>query len=559
MTTPPPSKSHSESFAELPEMNPGPVCRLGVDGTIQLANAAARRIFGPDDATGRSWFDVCPAMPPAMWKDALAGTEGLQFETTIHDRDYAFTIAHREASEHVFVYGTDVTALKKAERDLARGMAELGAMARFPEMNPGPVCRVERSGTIVLANRAARQLFADDDLVGKTWMEICPGLTEDVWGGVLESTEVSTLEASVGERRLVFTHTAGADGRDIFVYGTDLTRQKAAEAALRQSDRMATLGTLAAGVAHEINNPAAAAQRCAAQLADAVARMQHAHVRFTQAGPSKEEAGELETLGELARERARSPLEMKPMERSDREAQIESWLEQNDLSDCWEAAPELVALGFDTAALDHIAACFPGRRLAPAIEWVGHTHRVNCLIAEVAAGSSRVAEIVGALRSYTYLGQAPVQDVDVNEGLKHTLTVLGSRFEDGVNVQQEFAPDLPSIHANGSELNQVWTHLMDNALHAIEGSGTVRLKTRFDGKSVIVEVEDDGPGIPPDLQPRVFDAFFTTKPPGEGTGLGLNTAYNIVAKNHGGDIRLESVPGKTVFMVSLPVSGFSSA
>jgi signal transduction histidine kinase len=184
--------------------------------------------------------------------------------------------------------------------------------------------------------------------------------------------------------------------------------------------------------------------------------------------------------------------------------------------------------------------------------WHAHSYRVYRLLDEIRHGAGRLVEIVGAMKAYSYLGQGEVQSVDVNEGIRSTLVILRSKLKRGIQVKQDLDTRLPRIEAMGGELNQVWTNLLDNAADAMDGRGEIRLRSSLQGERVVVEVEDDGPGIPEDHQSRVFDAFFTTKPPGKGTGLGLNTVYNIVVGKHGGAIRVRSQPGKTVFTVELP-------
>ena len=190
---------------------------------------------------------------------------------------------------------------------------------------------------------------------------------------------------------------------------------------------------------------------------------------------------------------------------------------------------------------------------AAAARRVAATYAMHLLIAEIGQGAGRISDIVKALKSYAYLDQAPVQDVDLHEGIDNTLLILRSKLK-GIDVRREYASDLPKIEAHGSELNQVWTNLIDNAADALDGRGTITLRTRTEGEWAVVDVEDDGPGIPPEIQSRVFDAFFTTKPPGKGTGMGLDITYNIVVYKHRGDIRLESEPGMTRFSVWLPLN-----
>jgi signal transduction histidine kinase len=178
---------------------------------------------------------------------------------------------------------------------------------------------------------------------------------------------------------------------------------------------------------------------------------------------------------------------------------------------------------------------------------------VYVLLNEIKQGSARISEIVGALKSYSYLGQAPIQLINVHEGIDNTLVILRNKLKTGVTVVREYDSNLPPISAYGSELNQVWTNILDNAWDAMSGNGMITIRTKRDGANIAVEIEDNGPGIPREIQTRIFDPFFTTKEPGKGTGLGLSTSYSIVVEKHNGTITVTSEPGKTCFRVTLPV------
>ena len=532
--------------ARFPAMNPGPVARLSADGNVLRANPAAGRLFGLESLAGLSWLDLCPGIDEALWDRIVGRSELVHHEAAVGDRFYSFTMVHEPVADQVFVYGSDITELKAAERALAE-------LARFPDMNPGPVCRLNHQGEVLLANRAAAAVFGGDELVGGSWLDLVPAVDDEIWSRVLSSDEPVAIESKIGDRYFVLTHARGPEGLFIFVYGSDVTREKAAEGALRQTEKMATLGTLAAGVAHELNNPAAAAQRAAEQLELSFAALQTAQMELRSARLSAEVEQVLVEVNDKVRAAATCPCVLTPLERSDAEADLEDWLEEHGVEDPWDIAPVLVEGGEsvdDLAALrDRVGATNLGR----VVSWQANAHRVYRLLEEIKQGSGRVSEIVGAMKAYSYLGQAPVQSVDVNEGLRNTLVILRSKLREGVTVEQDLASDLPEIEALGSELNQVWTNLIDNAVDAMEGEGQIRLRTSLSGDSVIVEIEDNGPGIPQETQSRVFDAFFTTKPPGKGTGLGLNTTYKIVTDKHAGSIRLDSEPGRTRFTVELPL------
>ena len=219
----------------------------------------------------------------------------------------------------------------------------------------------------------------------------------------------------------------------------------------------------------------------------------------------------------------------------------------------WEFATALVDMGHTVTGLDELGSRGAGDHVSLIVAWQVQAYRVYRLAEEIRHGSSRLVEIVGAMKAYAYLGQAPLQDVIVNEGIKNTLIILENKLKKGIMVTRELDPELPLIEAYGSELNQVWTNLLDNAADAMGGEGHITIRTRTEDERVVVEIEDDGPGIPAEIQTQIFDAFFTTKPPGEGSGLGLNTSYNVVVKKHGGTIDVESVPGRTCFTVRLPL------
>lgn len=335
---------------------------------------------------------------------------------------------------------------------------------------------------------------------------------------------------------------------------TVLVRLRNTEAMLRQSEKMAQLGTLTAGVAHELNNPAAAVQRSAVQLQDAVVQFEVAYVQLDKCTFSGAQWETLRELAQYAKKQATHPPELDALVRSDREFELEAWLEAQGVADAWEYTSTLVDLNYDTAELAALAEHFASDQLPAVICWLDVVYRVSSLVTEIGQGAGRISEIVRALKTYSYLDQAPVQSVDVSEGLDNTLVILRNKFKSGVSVRREYAPDLPKIHAYGSELNQVWTNILDNAIDALEGQGEILIRTRQDGKWVVVEIEDNGPGIPAEIQPRLFDPFFTTKPPGKGTGLGLDISYKIVVNKHRGDIKLFSEPGRTCFQVWLPIN-----
>jgi signal transduction histidine kinase len=325
------------------------------------------------------------------------------------------------------------------------------------------------------------------------------------------------------------------------------------EVMLRQSEKLATLGKLSAGMAHELNNPAAAAQRGAARLLETFSHLQHTYLRLGEFDFTESQLESLLALNEMAQQKARQPTDMESLSRSDREDELEAWLDGQGVGNAWEVTPILVNLGYDRDALNTLVASFTASQFSTVIDWLNDIYTVYTLLEETGQGVGRISEIVKALKGYTYLDQAPIQNVDIHEGLDSTLVIMRSKLKPGITIHREYDPDLPKIQARGSELNQVWTNLVDNAIGAMNGTGEITLRTRHDNSWVIVEIEDNGSGIPEENLPNLFDPFFTTKPPGEGTGLGLNISHNIIVHRHQGRIDVTSRPGRTRFEVRLPI------
>ncbi|MBX3055409.1 MAG: hypothetical protein KF770_02960 [Anaerolineae bacterium] len=333
-----------------------------------------------------------------------------------------------------------------------------------------------------------------------------------------------------------------------------LTRRwRGIETHVRHNEKMAQLGTLTAGIAHELNNPVAAVSRSANQLQAILRRSELAWTALNQLGLTAGQQTEVAVYSRRIEEVANQPLTLDALRRSDYEEEVEHWLEGQSIPAPWEVAPTLVSLGFVAAELGRLTAVFTPTQLPVLLNWLESAYTAHSLLSEVVQAASRIAEIVNALKSYAYLDQAPIQNVDIHEGLENTLVILRHKLGTHVTIRREYTPALPRITAYGSELNQVWTNIIANAADALNGQGQITLRTRQEEDVVIVEIEDDGPGIAPAHLPKIFDPFFTTKPPGKGTGLGLNICYNIITK-HKGDIVVTSEPGRTLFQVHLPVN-----
>lgn len=323
--------------------------------------------------------------------------------------------------------------------------------------------------------------------------------------------------------------------------------------ALRQSEKLATLGKLSAGVAHELNNPAAAAQRGAALLERALADLQRVQWNLGALALTEAHKEELARLDRLARERAVSPTRLDALAQSDRELEVETWLARSGITSGPDDGANLVEMGYDAAGLEELAGRFPEDARPLLASWLSNSYAVHALTREIGQGTAHISEIVGALKAYSYMDRAPAQRIEVSEGLESTLVMLGSRLRNGITVRRDYAPNLPLIQAYGSELTEVWTNIIDNAIQAMDGKGELTVRTRGRDGWVDVEIEDNGPGIPESIQSRVFDPFFTTKAPGSGTGLGLTISHRIIVQKHHGRLLVDSKPGLTRFTASLPI------
>ena len=335
------------------------------------------------------------------------------------------------------------------------------------------------------------------------------------------------------------------------VLRTVASRLRSTEASLMQSDKLASLGTLAAGLAHELNNPAAAIQRGTQHLREAFETWRRRTVELQGLDLDAEQRRRLAEL-EAGIATCGSP---RPDDAasSRQESRLIEELEALAIDDAAEIAPALVAFGWTVERLRPVAAAFAAGHVKPVLQWLGAGFAAQQLVAEIQRSAQAISEIVRAVKSYAYLDQAPVQDADLRVSLEDTLVILRYKLKAGIEVVRDFEPGLPTIEAYASELNQVWTNLIDNAIHAMNGRGVLELRARRIGGEVEVRIADSGPGIPAGTAARIFDPFFTTKPQGVGTGLGLHIAHNIVVNRHHGRIDFESRPGRTEFRVSLPI------
>jgi signal transduction histidine kinase len=320
-----------------------------------------------------------------------------------------------------------------------------------------------------------------------------------------------------------------------------------------ERERLLALGSLSAGLTHELNNPASAAVRATSVLRDRVAGMRNKLALIADGRLDGRQLRHLVDLQEEAVKRMAVAPHLTPMQTSDAEDALADWLDDRDIAGAWDIAPTLVAGGVDPGWLEQVADVVGTDNLGSAIRWITYTLDTELLMGEIDDSVTRISTLVAAAKQYSQLDRAPYQTVNVHDLLKATLVMLKAKIPQGVTVVKEFDRDLPAIPAYAAELNQVWTNLIDNALAAMGDSGTLTLRTGRENDSIIVEIADTGMGIPPDIRPRIFQPFFTTKPVGEGTGLGLDISYRIVVNKHHGDIRVESSPGDTRFRVMLPI------
>jgi signal transduction histidine kinase len=338
-----------------------------------------------------------------------------------------------------------------------------------------------------------------------------------------------------------------AVAREIFRSASNRVRNL--EGYSQQREKLVSLGTMAAGLAHELNNPAAAARRAAAHLHETAENVQSFLSRLAKCLKPEH----WQHLISAAQEAAdRKPAQMDHLSRSDGAETLGKWLEAHGIASAWDLAPTFVNLGLDVAWLEKLTAKIPADCQADAIRWVEARLNLKSLVNEIEQSTGRIAELVKAVKSYSFMDQSPMQELDIHEGLESTLTMLGHKLKN-VTVVRAFDRSLPHIMAYGGELNQVWTNLIDNAIAAVNGKGKICVGTSLDHDQVLIEIVDNGPGIPPEVQAHMFEPFFTTKSVGTGTGLGLVISNRIIGDRHGGEIEFESKPGETRFKVRLPL------
>jgi signal transduction histidine kinase len=426
----------------------------------------------------------------------------------------------------------------------------------YREGDPAKCFYVLIEGGVMLLQRVG----TDDVEVTRTDQ---PGVYAGAWTAYLgdraPKTYITTLRATTRSRFFVLdAATFGQMMQQWFPMALHLLEgmffgNRSFQATVGQRERLLALGSLSAGLTHELNNPAAAAVRATASLRERVAGMRH-KLALVAKGPY--DRATLETLIRLQEDSvehvAKAPT-LTPLEAADREDELTDWLDAHGISGGWEIAPTFVQAGLDVAWLDQVTEIVDASTLEGAVRWLNYTVETELLMNEIEDASTRISTLVGAAKQYSQLDRAPYRVIDVHELIDSTLLMLSRKIGDHITVVKHYDRSLPAIPAYAAELNQVWTNLIDNAVAAMEGDGTLTVRTARDNDFLLVEIGDTGPGVPAAIRERVFEPFFTTKPVGEGTGLGLDISWRIVVNKHHGDLRVESEPGNTRFQVRLPL------
>lgn len=342
------------------------------------------------------------------------------------------------------------------------------------------------------------------------------------------------------------------------VLGFMASRMQELQSLSQQHDKLISLGTLAAGLAHELGNPTAAVHRAVGQLQDTVSILHNFSLESLKQQLTTEQLNKLLKIKQQAITQTAQICDFDPLAQMDLEDELTDWLESHGITDGWKIAANLVAVGVNTQQLELLSKEVHTNALSSMLTWLETSLAVASMLNVLEQGVTRISELVNAVKAYSYMDQSPLQEITIHEGIENTLTILSYKLKKHrIQVMREYDKNLPTIEGYGSALNQVWTNLIDNAIDALVNKGTIWVRTSSVQDHVVVEIADNGPGIPPEIQSRIFDPFFTTKDIGVGTGLGLEIAYRIVLGQHNGNIRCFSQPGDTRFQVSLPIHSFA--
>ncbi|MGW5128621.1 ATP-binding protein [Streptomyces sp. NPDC004069] len=448
-------------------------------------------------------------------------------------------------------------------------LGRLCAEGRVEGFDPGPVYTegepatcfyVMIEGTVVLSRRVG----GDDVEVSRTSQRgVYSGAMQAYLGDRLRQVYINSMRVTEPTRFFVLPADAFADiMREWFPMAVHLLEglflgSKSTQAAVGQRERLLALGSLSAGLTHELNNPAAAAVRATAALRERVARMRRKLAVIAEGPFSREQLTNLIEIQERTAERVAKAPELSPLQAADREDALTDWLEDHGIDPGPQQAPTFVQAGLDVDWLEQVAAAVDEEILPGAVGWLNYAVETELLMDEITDSATRISRLVDAAKQYSQLDRAPYQVADVHQLLDSTLLMLSGKIGPRIEVVKEYDRTLPRIPACPAELNQVWTNLIDNAVSAMNGAGgegTLTVRTALHHDRLLVEFRDTGPGVPPEIRDRIFDPFFTTKPVGQGTGLGLDISWRIVVNKHHGALRVESVPGDTRFQVLLPLT-----
>ncbi|MGW0882026.1 ATP-binding protein [Streptomyces sp. NPDC002671] len=463
----------------------------------------------------------------------------------------------------------EIGSLFLFEKLTADQLGRLCSAGRVELFQPGPVYTegepatcfyVMAEGTVVLSRRVG----GDDVEVTRTSQRgVYAGAFQAYIGDRVPQVYNNSMRVTEPTRFFVLPADTFADiMREWFPMAVHLLEglffgAKSTQAIIGQRERLLALGSLSAGLTHELNNPAAAAVRATSMLRERVAKMRHKLALIAEGPFSRDALADLIEIQERTAERVAKAPALSPLEAADREDLVTDWLEDHGIDFGWQLAPAFVQAGLDVDWLEQVAAAVDEEILAGAMAWLNYTIETELLMSEIEHSTTRISHLVDAAKQYSQLDRAPYRVVDVHELLDSTLVMLSGKLGPGVEVVKEYDRTLPEIPAYPAELNQVWTNLIDNAVGAIRsggGQGTLTVRTALDHERLLVEFRDTGPGIPEEIKDRIFDPFFTTKPVGEGTGLGLDISWRIVVNKHHGSLLVESVPGDTRFRVLLPLT-----
>ncbi|MGW0818602.1 ATP-binding protein [Streptomyces viridiviolaceus] len=467
----------------------------------------------------------------------------------------------------------EIGALFLFEKLTPEQLGRLCAEGRVEMFEPGPVYTegepatcfyVMLEGTVVLSRR-----------VGGDDVEVTRTSQRGVYAGSMQAylgdrvPQVYNNSMRVTEPTRFFVLPAGTFAsvmQEWFPMAVHLLEglffgSKNTQRAVGQRERLLALGSLSAGLTHELNNPAAAAVRATATLRERVAKMRRKLAVIAEGPFSRDALANLIDVQERTAERVAKAPSLTPLEAADREDALADWLDDHGIEGGWQLAPTFVQAGLDTEWLDQVAAAVDEDILPGAVGWLNYTVETELLMDEIADSTARISHLVDAAKQYAQLDRAPYRIVDVHELLDSTLLMLSGKIGPGIRVVKEYDRTLPSVPGYPAELNQVWTNLIDNAVSAMRDTGeegTLTVRTALDHDRLLVEFRDTGTGIPQEIRGRIFDPFFTTKPVGEGTGLGLDISWRIVVNKHHGTLQVTSEPGDTRFQVLLPLTAAAS-